>query len=100
MNGGVMTPIELLIILVKMSMYAAFNAWNEAFKASGDNQANEPLIQNTAQNASVRDESGVNKSLSQPTLVLLTNTPNFLSITNFVKPKSARLRAMQIAIRP
>jgi len=95
-----MTLIVLLIMLVKMRMYAAFNTWNEAAMASGDNQAKDPLIQNIAQNASVRDESGTNKSLSQPTLVLLTKSPNFFNNTNLTKPKRARLSPIQIPIFP
>lgn len=81
-------------------MYAAFKMWIHCSITVGDNQAKEPLMQITAQNDRVLEEIGMNKSLSQPTLVLLTKSPNFFKITNFIKAKNARLRPTHMPILP
>jgi hypothetical protein len=69
-------------------------------RASGDNHANEALTHMIIQNASVLIDNGANKSLSQPTSVFSTKSPNFFNKTYLVKINNSADKDKQIPILP
>ena len=99
-NGGVTIFIVLLIMLVRIMMYTILIRLMIEVRISGDNHANEALMHIIIQNASVLIDNGANKSLSQPTSVLSTKSPNFFNKMNLVKIYNNAVKDKQIAILP